>query len=45
MLKVILIFKRLNKVEEINLSDDDDVATSAEGKVEALRQLTEERKH
>jgi len=34
-----------NKVEEINLSDDDEeVATPAEGKTEALRQLEEELK-
>jgi hypothetical protein len=32
-----------NRVEEINLSDDDEeVATPAEGKTEALRQLEEE---
>jgi hypothetical protein len=32
-----------NKVEEMNLSDDDEeVATPAEGKTEALRQLEEE---
>jgi hypothetical protein len=35
-----------NKVEEMNLSDDDDKEASApaEGKTEALRQLAEERK-
>lgn len=34
-----------NKVEEMNLSDDDEeVATTAEGKTEALRQLEEELK-
>jgi hypothetical protein len=34
-----------NKVEEINLSDDDkEVATPAEGKSEALQQLEEELK-
>jgi hypothetical protein len=32
-----------NRVEEMNLSDDDEeVATSAEGKTKALRQLEEE---
>jgi hypothetical protein len=32
-----------NKVEEMNLSDDEEeVATSAEGKIEAIRQLEEE---
>jgi hypothetical protein len=34
-----------NKLEELNLSsDDDDVAGSSEGKTEALRQLEEELK-
>jgi hypothetical protein len=31
-----------NKVKEMNLSDDEEVATPAEGKTEALRQLEEE---
>lgn len=33
-----------SKVEEMNLSDDDEVATLVEGKTEALRQLEEELK-
>ena len=33
-----------NKVEEMSLSDDDEVAGSAESKAAALRQLEEERK-
>jgi pyruvate-formate lyase len=33
-----------NKVEELNLSGDDEEAAGTEGKAEALRQLEEERK-
>jgi len=33
-----------NKVEELNLSSDDEEAAGTEGKAEALRQLEEERK-
>ena len=33
-----------NKVEEMNLSDDEEVATAAEGKADILRQLEEELK-
>jgi hypothetical protein len=32
-----------NKVKEINLSDDEEAATPAEGKADALRQLEERR--